>query len=498
VLFNTTVVGPCGEVLQQEIEGVGDATTRRTWLFEADYAEPTLLSESQTAFAVFAPTGRAVVVTDAESVVMHRLGGEPVTLAEVAGATVHWMRDPDALDRLLPLVCADGRVTLVDGGAERVLAEDAFSCEAIARDAPVLVYRRESDGVLVRVDARASSIVELPGVDFADETFVPEEVARDDRVTLSPDGRVLIHQRMWRRPFSGFVPERWATLFDTADGDEIAPIQAPSDYQPLVPVAMPGHGHTLVFPSDERLTVLTPSLDFVFFEGWEVAPEPVRDRLLVREVTSGDVWLMDAATAVLSGPVFEDTSSLSQVVASKSRELLVAQRRERVCDDGVCRNVDPVLVWRSGAPAQEVTNANGIVQVRWVGDDGRLLLSGPLFGDDGETVVSGLHLLDPNGEVVARWVDANEGSTARSVDGTLFFTLFRGDPRTGYNVQELLAVDPATGLSEIVAAGDRGVFLATDDAESRVVWGWQWAVEDRERGIFEIHNRVVAGPVPDP
>ena len=488
-------VGPCGQVLHDElVPDVG----QRTWLVAADYGEAQTLSEERVR-ASFSPDGRLVVHVGETWVRVVDLADGRETEVAAAEGEVLWLRRGEAL---LPLVCAEGEARIVEAdGRIEAVADDVFSCEAVAGDlgasgvappgsAPVLVYR-STLGPLMWLNAETGRRTFLDAVDFADEAFALEEVARNDRTLLSKDGRVLVHQRMWRRPFSGFAPEAWATLYDTATGEMIGSVRTRPDWQSARPIAAPGSGHVMAFDAGDRLSVLTEGLRLIWYEGLEAAEIPVEGRLLVREDESGDVFLLDARTGTRTRTLVEGARSLRQAVLSEDGGTVAIPIREEVCrSERWCGPTTVLALWNRGRPLAMRARGQGNLSVHWLGADGAMLVSGSIFDGDSDAVVQGLHLFDATGNMLARWHDAGVQGV-RAVRGRLLVSL---SPLRGVREGRLLLVDLETGGEELIASGENGVRFWTDTALERLVVSEQWNV--MEEDYYRARNRVLAGAMP--
>ncbi len=471
-------MGPCGHLI------FGDPTGAIR--IAAPGSDPEPLAESARVIG-FSPAGDRLAYRDgARLVVRDLVDGAEVVLGEDEAGTIGWART--AADDFVPHACAEGELRIASPDVATVMA-DVFECVAAADGAPVVVVRGV-DGALRRVDLASGEVVRLPDVDYRAEPFSDEDLARDDHVVLSVDGRVLVHQEVWRRFPGGFVPEDWATAWDARTGAELGVFRTAASYERLLPLAMPGAGHVMVFPGTSFLVVVDDRLRLVGYEGWEVVRAPLGRRVLAREVETGDLHRIDPAAGVTHGVVARALTNVDRVRVSPGGEVaagpFLADCEWRVAE-GYCRTIESVWRWRDGHTRQLPITAEGTLGITWIGDGGELLLEGQVRS--GGAAVDGTYLVGAGGEVVRGWPSLRVRSVS-AAGATLLVVLYL--PGTG--ASELHAVDLATGRDRTLASAERGIEVHVDGTGRTMAWIPNIPVED-EMG-FRLERPLYVAPVP--
>lgn len=467
-------VGPCGHVL---VVGPDDVTVTAP---SGGAAE--VIADSVLDFA-FAPEGdRLAFRTEGGLVVRDLATGEMRVLAEEPAGSYGWLRGG------LAYACADGAVRVLDAEV-RTVARDVSGCIAHAEHARVVVVRG-TDGALRWIDVDTGEERVLADVPYHSERFAAEDLARDDVILLSPDGRALWHQESWRRPFAGFVPEDWATVWDTETGEALGVVRTDPADPALRPITLPGTGHVTVIASDGWMVVLDEDMRLVGYEGWDVVRQRPDRGVLAREVETNELHRIDPTPGISLGVVASHVMDASRVVLSddgSAGAVPVAGDCEWHVAGGYCRTLSTLVRWRGRRTDELDLRLEGSPTIAWVGADGAMLVEGALRV--GGVATQGTHLVGAGGTVLRTWPDRRPSSVHRAA-ATLLAVLH--DPETG--VSELRAVDLASGTDRTVAAARNGLELHVDDRARTMVWIAGTAIE--EDGIFRLRRTVHVGPTP--
>lgn len=442
-------MGPCGDLTYVTPDGdvmrVGPALDAPVRVAEAG------------AGATFSTRGDQVMMRDTEGgVTWRRLPDGPEVRVEAGVQGFARSGDEE-----IAWVCGGGEIGTIDEDGYRRLVGDVATCAGavVARAAPVLLYVAPED-LLRRVRLDTGDAVDLPEVPFI--------AVRGDQLTLSRDGRVLIHRPVRSSQHVG--------IFDLGAPEGERFLAAPELRSHAVLEAERAN-HVFGVDAADGALVLTRERWLNFYEGAQLlALSPDGSRALLTSVSEDglrrtyEVSDLDTLESEpLEAPV---TGNLRLAGRSRDGDTLALSERNVV-------GVTTLYRFRWDAPGFEAVPAVGRnAQVYWVGGDGSLLV----HANEEEAA-----LLDPDGEERARWsnvgrVDAQ--STARG----LLMTIRSRDWAT----QRILAVRP-DGTQEALYAGQSVQRLILDRDGERVAFS-VFEQDVMDPSMFQ--TRIFAGAVP--
>jgi hypothetical protein len=384
-----------------------------------------------TGYARFAPTGEWLAVetypgAGARSDLIDLRTGQVTTFPGILGKSAFAPRR-DREGSWVVRCDASGLVAF-DGQVSRPIAPAPVACDerlVAAPAAPVVVYAGAGDRLHV-ADLERGTDLALPfDAPAGPGTGQGYEEGRHDRLHVSPDGTLLLYQRVveiFDLDYFADRPDPEVSLIDLGSGAVLGTYPA-SEAEPVEPVDLPGRGHGLLWTTEGRTFAVAPDrsvLEFPVAVGrlaWAGASGAIGKRWSrrddagwVRLDCSRGTW--EALDPALGDPV---VSASGRVIAG----LLVPYGPESRID------VD-------GAEPREVSGA-----VQWVGDDGTALVLDDTRLLDGYRLV----LRDPTGAERAATTELGMDATLRAevravpgglvvlAAGRLFvFDLAGGDP----------------------------------------------------------------------
>lgn len=325
--------------------------------------------------------------------------GDQLLLRDTEGG-VTWRRLPDGEahrveasaqgfarlgDRELAWACGGGEIGVFDEEGFTPLVDDVATCAglALAPGAPVLLYVGPED-LLRRVRLDTGASIGLPEVPFI--------AVRGDQLSLSRDGRLLVHRPVRASQHVG--------LFDLeADERFLGAIEVRSHQ------VLQAGDHTLAIYGTEGAYVVTPDGWVNLYEGgdvWALSEDGER-ALIYFEGTDAEDRRFEVAT-------LDDFTSerlelpthgvLGLAGRSEDGGAVVIQLRTADGDVRLFRGR-----WTDGA-LEELTPPGLNPRVYWVADDGATLVH---VNDDAAALV------DPSGEIAARF--ANVGTLSARATG---------------------------------------------------------------------------------
>jgi hypothetical protein len=500
-------VGPCGELAYESADTLH--------VLDAAYARELATGVNMSA-PRFSPDGALLTASGQNNVMVLDLVSEE--RREVPGEgrgfllqTSDWWHDDVSQPRSVPVVCNSSGLGLFLDGAVDVRfpgracvpgAFDDWSGWLWGEYGSTVLYRDE-DGDLHAADF-------LSGLD----TIVAVELIEGngwgfDFLHLSDDGRVLVHVAGWDEACGDtFCPmsDGTATLFDltTQLTHHGLPAALVGNSHEVNIIDGPPGSHRMAIQGATDMTLIASADQLVASTVRNRAPLQIvgrRDEVLGRQYPDGALELVPftggGATTISPTSEEHDPWDPPDVAVSWDGSVIAySAYRARRCETNPA--LDPcqtqlweVVVWsrEHGELAAHLTSQPA--SPLWVGDDGSVLVYGPLAGHN-EGFGWGDFVLDTAGNVLAQLPDS-EQVTALS-DGFLLATpaevmgggtdLWRFDVTTGTSAT--VALQPAS----VPAGADLAVWV--DPAEQRLVYAFHWydAASSRDR------SQLYAGQLP--
>jgi hypothetical protein len=378
-------LGPCGRVAYAKAD-------RSLWLYEPGSA-PRKIGEQATNVLAFDKTGASLVFRATDGAYLYDLSAhasvraatpQGATLGEVgvvydpgqgAPVPIPYAQTGTGLSRIAP----DGTTK---EAIDRSLVDELGPTFVASRAGSVVVGTRARDSALFAVDLAGGRTVLLGGLDKQNGVTASDGSSREDQIYLSQDGRVLVRQIV-RQVASGdtfeptYPPD--AELANTQTGALAGSLPAVTTGAPFEAA---GLGHRIGSQGQDGFSIVGDDLavhhvgllelDALLYDGTALAS------------ATGDqnrqYSFVDLATATAT-PVF---AAYDPPIASRAGTVLAASRLTDRCVKNMGQTSCQVQIWELLRVARDgtvrvVASASQPFVVSWVGKDGTLLASAPIF-----------------------------------------------------------------------------------------------------------------------
>jgi hypothetical protein len=488
------VVGPCGELAYGNDDGVIS-------LHDATFARR-LGSWANVYQAQFSPDGAQFMATGQGEMVLYDLEAE--TSQGFSGEAGFLQRDEgwqgsDASDepRSIPFLCDGAGLGLIRGD----VIDTLFPGLACAPGSSAIAHASaHGSRVVLRDENRRLHVADFAsGTDWLPPLESAEEPNAFDVLHLSGDGRVLVHIAGWDEDCGDtFCPrsDGTATVFDLAAQEaHRVPAWLDDDRDVGIFEGPPG-SHRLAIQGASEATLLSFSNELVSREHRDLVPLEVLasgDAVLGMRHVDGALELVrfgGGSTEITPTSEPSDPWDPPGIAVSHDGSVLayVAFRPKR-CDvkpelrEGCSGQLWETVVWsrEGGELASHLSSQPP--GVHWVGDDGSVLIDGPLSNPDGTDASPwGLRVL----------------GTDRSVRTTLVGELLQLVPlRSGFlavmsaevpgGASALQRFDIGSGSMTLLERPasvpvEAGLHAWVDAAEERLVYAFDWHEGGTRRG----------------